>query len=144
MATPKLVVGGTSVTASQVSEMFRQFGTGELNGDHVQALIEHRDPFKIDMSRDGQIASWCRLFKDLFNLKIDPTTVPIPELKEGFGRLIVVPQGLTLNQVIEVCRERFDNVYSAYSNLDEQVTVNDRTNNRTYAIWVRDRIEADE
>ncbi|MFH1170376.1 MAG: hypothetical protein V1704_02355 [Candidatus Vogelbacteria bacterium] len=144
MATPKLVVGGTSVTASQLSEMFRQFGTGELNGEHTQALIEHRDPFKIDMSRGGQLMSWCRLFKDLFGLEIDPTTVSIPEPKDGFGRLIVVPQGLMLNQILGVCRKRFDNVYSVYNNLDQQVTVNDRTSVQTYAIWIRNRVEADE
>lgn len=46
MAAQKVVVEGSSVTALQLKDMFRQFADGSLNGEHVQAFIEHRNPFE--------------------------------------------------------------------------------------------------
>ncbi len=142
MATPRVVVEGSSVTASQLKDLFRQIEDGSLGGYHIQGLLEHRNPFEIPMDPASQLSSWGGLSKSLFGLEIDDAKVPVRQA--GFDRLIVVPRGLTLNRVIGVCREQFENFYCDYSDLDQAVTHNDRTNATTYAIWVRERVEADE
>ena len=38
-------VVGSSVTANQLKDLFRQFADGSLNGIHLQALLEHRNSF---------------------------------------------------------------------------------------------------
>lgn len=43
--TNKTVIEGSSVSASQRKELFGQIASGALNGGHLQALIEHRNPF---------------------------------------------------------------------------------------------------
>lgn len=42
---PKTVIEGSSISASQLKEMFDQVANGTLTGAHMQALIEHRNPF---------------------------------------------------------------------------------------------------
>lgn len=46
MAAQKVVVGGSSVTALQLKDFFRQIADGSLTGDHVQAMLAHRNPFE--------------------------------------------------------------------------------------------------
>ncbi len=46
----KIVIEGSSVSASQLKELFNQIANGALNGDHMQAFIEHRDPFLMPTS----------------------------------------------------------------------------------------------
>lgn len=38
-------VVGSSVTANQLKDFFSQIADGSLNGQHLQALLEHRNPF---------------------------------------------------------------------------------------------------
>ena len=72
----------------------------------------------------------------------DFTGLVIPAKKTGFDRLLVIPQGLTINKAITLCRKKFD-VWAYVDNLDRDVNKNDRIAGKTYAIWVRDRAEAD-
>ena len=46
MAAQKVVVKGSTVSALQLKDLFRQFADGSLNGEHLQAFIEHRNPFE--------------------------------------------------------------------------------------------------
>lgn len=45
MATQKVVVEGSDVSASQLHDLFRQFADGSLKKVHLQAFLEHRDPW---------------------------------------------------------------------------------------------------
>ncbi|MEN9524267.1 MAG: hypothetical protein RL536_336, partial [Candidatus Parcubacteria bacterium] len=42
------VVAGSSVTASQLKDFFRQIDDGSINGIHMQAILEHRNPYDLD------------------------------------------------------------------------------------------------
>ncbi len=84
-----------------------------------------------------QIESWQEFYKNLFGIEIDPN-LEIPENRKGFNRLIVVGEGLTLNQVYDVCKNHFECCSS-----DEKVSHNDRESKKSYAIWVRQKVEAD-
>ena len=56
---------------------------------------------------------------------------------------IDIPKGLTLNKAIDDCKKLFL-VWSYYGNLDEGVTENDRTSEKSYTVWVKKNVEADE
>jgi hypothetical protein len=45
MAAQKAIIEGSSVTALQLKDLFRQIADGSLTGDHVQAMLAHRNPF---------------------------------------------------------------------------------------------------
>ncbi len=133
-----------SATLGLLIDVMQKIASGGITHSQLGKFAKKQNPFAVDMTPAGQLASWGELLKTLFGLEIDTTTVPIPEPVAGLDRLIVVPKGLTLNQIIEVCCARFENIYLAYNDLDKSVAKNDRINNETYAIWVRDRVEADE
>ncbi len=40
-------VVGSSVTANQLKDFFRQIADGSITGVHMQAVLEHRNPFKM-------------------------------------------------------------------------------------------------
>jgi hypothetical protein len=55
----KMVVKGSTVSARQLKDFFRQIDDGSLTGTMVQAILEHRDPFTVsgtfrrDMRKEG-------------------------------------------------------------------------------------------
>ena len=90
------------------------------------------------------ISSWKDFYQKFFGIDADFSKISILEKQPGFDRLIIIAQGLTLNQVYSKCAENFP--CSRYTeNLDKAITQNDRDSNKgSYAIWARDRIKADE
>ncbi|MDO8564554.1 MAG: hypothetical protein Q7R88_01015 [bacterium] len=92
-----------------------------------------RDPLK----------QWEVLYREEFGETHDFSGLRIPEKQKGFGRLIIVAKGLTMNGVYDACVKRFP-CWRYADDLDGNVPTNDRTPTEHYAIWVRDRVEADE
>lgn len=85
---------------------------------------------------------WRGFYQMEFNIDLSKVRIKIPEKKEGFDRLIVVAQGLTLNQIYEAC-EKYFTCYRYTPNLDKGITHNDRKPTKTYAIRVKDNRVAD-
>jgi len=95
-----------------------------------------------DNSVQQQLQQWDSFYKKHFNLVLGD--VATTERQSGFDRLIVVASGLTLNQVYDECAKQFK-CWRYADDLDSSVTTNDRDpKNGAYAIWLRDRQEADE
>ena len=86
---------------------------------------------------------WQIFYKKYFQLKIDLSDLKIPSKKPGFNRLIIIAEGLTLDKVYKVCSNNFS-CWKYADNLDKKILNNDRIPQKTYAIWIRDRVEADE
>ena len=87
----------------------------------------------------GQI-EWQLLYKKHFGLDKDFSTLRIPERKGGFDRLIVVAEGMMPEKIFAWMKSRmFASKYG--DNLD--TVISDRKADHDYAIWVRDRVEAD-
>ncbi|MCX6746397.1 MAG: hypothetical protein NTX00_05325 [Candidatus Parcubacteria bacterium] len=82
-----------------------------------------------------------RFYLEVFGLTVDFSDLSIPEKKEGFNWLTVMLQGLTANRLFDECKKRFA-VWRYTNDLNAIKSV--RTTEKTYAISVRDRIEADE
>jgi hypothetical protein len=101
--------------------------------------------FPSPKSTDAQLAEWLTLYADL-GITLESGIV-IPNRVSGFDRLIVAANGLgksAMNRVYDGCAKKFP--CSKYADdLDLAVPNNDRhPRNGSYAVWVRDRQEADE
>ena len=121
---------------------------GEVWLRELKKFLRQEPTFEVPlMGTTDQLARWQKLFE---NSGIDCAVgqVTLPERQPGFDRLIVVPKGLSVNKLVEIMLERFDMWYDTEDN-DQAIThaiINsDRSNEEsTYAIWVRDNVEADE
>jgi hypothetical protein len=92
----------------------------------------------------SMLAQWQALYRDP-GITADFTGLKIPAKKRGFDRLIVVPQGIKIQQAYDSCARLFPCWKYTDASLDEIGTVNDRDPSKgSYAIWIRERVEADE
>ena len=133
------VVGMMSDWSGVIRDMFRQFADGSLTLENLKAFVEHRNPFAITNIRE----EWQEFYRKYFRITVDFSDVIIPEDPGGFPRVIFIPKGLTFAAVIEALRKKFK-VSLYIKDLDKDVTENIRTPEKSYAIRVRGRQEADE
>lgn len=124
-------------------ELQRRFREGSLNPEQVLVALQLIIEGGTSQAVDGLRVGWQRFYQGVFGLEIDLSQVEIPRQPSGFGRLIVVAKSLKVSEVLEACCNRFP-VYCYWDNPDQQISENDRQSEKTYAIWVRDRVEADE
>lgn len=98
----------------------------------------------VSVDIDSLLADGQKFYQDFFGLDLDFSQVRIPEKRAGFGHLLIIAQGLTPNRVFGVCQKHFK-CWRYTEDLDEATKGrNDREPTQHYAIWVRDRQEADE
>lgn len=91
------------------------------------------------------LTEWYLFYGEQFGLYLDFDNLVIPERREGFDRLIVVVQGVTIEQVFDKCGQKFHTWKHTDGDLDGIYVFNQRdTKSGHYAIWVRDRVETDE
>lgn len=114
--------------------------------DFVEKLLAPKAPASVPTKATPSVRSllrdWQKFFAKYFpNLKVDLSNLQIPEKKEGFDRLIIVPQGLTPNLVYTAMCQQFK-CWKYTDNLDS--ITSDRNPTQAYAIWLRNRVEADE
>jgi len=129
------------------AELDRQLIQGVTNPgngltlEQLQLVIEHKNPFAVNP--ESLLADWRVFYRD--ELGIELGEVVIPPHRDEFDRLIVVARGLTIQKAYDKCAENFLCCKWPEENLDAAVPTNDRLSaDGSYAIWVRDRIEADE
>lgn len=87
---------------------------------------------------------WQKFYQEVFGLAVDLSDVVIPDEKLGFGWVVMVAKGLTLNQAWAKCSEKFSSYSYLGDDLDKAVSMNDRTAGTTYSKRFRDRVESDE
>ena len=116
----------------------------ELKNILHQALVPQPIPAEVC---NNVIADWQKFYQDNFDLTVDFSTVQIPNHQKDFDRVIIIPQGLTIRRVVEVIVSKM-NLYTWRSDNfvdDSDVPTNDRNpEDGSYAIRIRDRVEADE
>lgn len=99
----------------------------------------------IDDDTNRQVNFWKAFYKTHFGIDLDMSEVKIPARQGGFGWLVVVAQGISLNQVWEICRKQFDCWKYTDSDLESIMQESEcGPAQTTTARWFRDRIEADE
>ena len=134
-----------------------------LNHDQAQQWIENGDLLKLipaainlkdidrqwlidllegknDLKKFGRILAEWRHFWSHYGIKADFSGIRIPDPREEFDRLLVIPEGLTEGRMIDIFRKSF----SVNNRLGLVGIENDRVAEKSYAIWVRNRQNADE
>ncbi|MBI2454139.1 MAG: hypothetical protein HYV54_01000 [Parcubacteria group bacterium] len=140
----KSVVGSMSEWSGVLKDFFRQIHDGSHTLESVKAFNEHRNPFQTAVDIGAMTADWQNFYRKFFALDMDFSGIRIPAMRAGFDCLIIVAQGLTPNKVYDVCQQNFK-CWRYTDDLDKATQgLNEREPTETYAIWVRDRIEADE
>lgn len=90
------------------------------------------------------IADWLIFYSDVFGVGADFSSLAIPAKRADFDRLLILAQGLTPQRLYDKCEELFPCWKWTDKNLDKIVTSDRSAKDSAYAIWVRDRVEADE
>ncbi len=113
----------------------------QIAGLLVQSrATEESKPFSVEI----HLAQWVKFYREVMNLEIDLNSIRIPEHVTGFDRLIVVMPGMTPEKLFQLCKSRFSGWKWTDKSLDEIVTSERTATDGPYAIWVRDRVEADD
>lgn len=120
------------------------------SGDCVQSAINdsnHRLWLAVENSLkpsvDIILRGWQSFYDKYFGKAVDFSGLKFPDRKVGFDRSIIPVRSLTMNQVYDACATAFP-CWRYTDDLDSTVSKNDRDpKNGTYAIWIRDRVEAD-
>jgi len=114
--------------------------------DGLQLLIEAK---KVSEAPEQEkelavlITDWQNFYREVFGQEVDFSGLKIPQKKKGFNRLLILVQGMTPQRLYDKCKELFPTWKWTEKNLDEIVTSDRTAQNGAYAIWVRDRVEAD-
>src|SRR3989338_3173881 len=110
----------------------------------LQAIVDGKRLVEAKPTIEEILADWARFYKEVFCLDLDFSGVIIPERKPGFDRLLVIAQGMTHQRLFDKCKELFPSWKYTDKNLDEIIKSDRASQSGHYAIWVRDRVEADE
>jgi len=114
---------------------------GSITPEELDLFVNRRNPFE---GRREVLVQWETLYREL-GIPADFSGLKIPAKRRGFDRLIVVPQGIKIQQAYDACAKAFTCWKWMDEDFDAIVTENDRnSDNGNYAIWVRERVEADE
>jgi hypothetical protein len=124
-----------------MADLTHKLQHGVILPEEFGRFLKRQNPFKAEA---GPITGWQNFYQKFFGLELNFSGVRIPEKRAGFDRLIIVAQGLTLNQAFDACRQNFK-CWRYTEDLDTATKgPNEREPTQHYAIWVRDRTEADE
>ena len=129
-----------------LADLLHKIQHGIITVQELGRFLKRENPFEIP-SYHKLVNEWQRFYKKVFNLVIDLSQVRIPEKRDGFNWLIIMLQGLTAQKLYDKCKELFRCWKWTDKSLDEVLdqSKSDRNPaNGNYAIWVRDRVEADE
>ena len=94
------------------------------------------------LEKEQLLQDWERFYSIIFGIKVDFSKLKIPENPEDFRWVVIVPQGLTCNELFNKCKEKFG-AWRFYDDLNKEV-ISIRTTKETYAVRIRDRVEADD
>lgn len=137
-----------AVLMKERSALIGSVVTKMLNGAYTEGEIKRFDnrenPFVQSRLSKSQCAMWEKFYKKEFGLTVYLSKVTVPDNPGGMDRVLVIAKGVTLGMVIVALRNYFQvRVYR--DDLDAAITRNERDpENGSYAIRVRDYVEADE
>lgn len=142
----KDIVGGVPGNVlGMMADLCHKLQHGSLKAGELEKFLKLQNPFEIvSVNFADLIKNLQKFYKKVFGIRADFSNLRVPPKQEGFDRLLVIAN-LSLEQLYAKCKELFSCWRLTNNDLDKIVTENERmTKNGPYAIWVRDRVEADE
>lgn len=127
----------------------------DLSFDDAQNILGRKTPFMDEVHAvfakystepiKKAMVDWQAFYREEFSMDCTFEGIEIPVQPAGFGRLIIIAPDITTEGVYRQCARRFSCWKCTDDSLNVAVPTNDRDNGRKgYAIWVRERVEADE
>ncbi len=138
--------------AGEDGELWLAEGKKFLRKETCWLKLESRSdpsaPVKAILARDKWLERWQNFYRLVFGIKSSTLRAEfkklrVPLRRAGFYRLVVVLKGLDCNQVFGICAKSFPS-WRWTEDLNGAIVHNDREPTQNYAIWIRDRVEADE
>jgi len=109
-------------------------------GQEMESFAKKENPFE----EVDPLSDWQQFYQDIFGIETDFSNLEIPERQEGFDRLIVVAQGITPQWLYDKCKELFSCWNWTDKDLDKVTESERNAKDAAYAVWFRNRVEADE
>jgi hypothetical protein len=101
MAMTKMVIEGSSVTASQLKDFFRQIDEGSITAREVQAMLEHRNPWPEDKSQNELLdltpEIWTQVY-ELLGIKANFSGLDL-SIRENLWTVPVL-KGITADKIV--------------------------------------------
>jgi len=110
----------------------------------LQAIVDGKALTEVKPTNEELLADWAEFYREVFSIELDFSGIAIPERRPGFGRLLVIVMGITPQRLFNKCKDLFSSWKYTDKSLDEIIKSDRTAQNGHYAIWVRDRVEADE
>lgn len=139
MSKTQVIGGSPSKLLGLLADQMHKLQHGVITVRELELFLQRKNPFAIS---DIQ-SEWQEFYRKHFRLEVDFSDVQIPEDIGGFERIIFIPKGLKLNEVLKAFRRQFP-AWSYTDGLDEDVIENIRQSDRNYVIRLRGQVEADD
>jgi hypothetical protein len=128
-----------------LADLMHKLQHGSLTLEEFELFLKRQNPF---VKTTDIIAEWQVFYQETFGINPDFSSLNLPVKIDGFDRLIVVAQGITLQSVYESCANLFPCCkWTEEKEIDEVIDFSFQIRsaaNGSYAIWVRDQVEANE
>lgn len=124
-----------------IADLSHKLQHGVIVPVELGKFLKRQNPFAVPTDL---IADW-QIFWQELGSETDLSGLKIPAKQKDFDRLIVDVLDISLDEVHEYCQKLFPCWKWTDKNLSEVITHNDRSaKDGSYAIWFRNRVEADE
>ncbi len=150
---PKPTCLQLKVQLAKIQDLFREFDLvlGKVRENRqtesllkMQKEIEEKieslqKEFSLEEIRE-KIQDWQDFYREVFQMETDFSKIKIPEKQEGFEKLLIMAPGLDAQKIFDKCKEFFETFDVDVSTVRDL----ERASDSAYAVWIRDRVEADE
>jgi hypothetical protein len=129
-----------------LADLLHKIQNGVIAVQELALFLKRENPFEIP-SYHKLVNEWQKFYQKVFNITADFSQVRISSQRDGFNWLVIMLQGLTAQKLFDKCKELFCAWKWTDKNLDEILDQTKSARNPAsgnYAIWLRDRVEADE
>ncbi len=142
MSSKENLVGGVpSSVLGMLADLAFKLRDGVIAPQELARFVKRENPFGII---ENYLTKWQKFYLEVFGIEADLSHIHIPAERPGFEWLVVRLQSMTPKRLFDKCRERFGIWKYTDTNLDEVITSERSTKDGSYAVWFRDRVEADE
>lgn len=142
MSSKENLVGGVPGSVlGMLADLVFKLRDGVIAPQELAGFVKRENPFGVV---ENYLTKWQRFYLEVFGIETDLSNIHIPAERPGFGCLVVRLQSLTPQRLFDKCCERFRAWKYTDGNLDDVVTSERSAKDGSYAVWFRDRVEADE